>query len=90
MKAPEVKFVSYDGGYPNLCSGALVLSLAGKDVEFPNYCMSSGGTVIRTEDGDMDITEGPWEIIDWPEERKQIAESVVNSNVVQGCWGGCI
>ena len=39
----KLKFISYDGEYPNLCSGTLILNLNGKDVVFPNYCLSSGG-----------------------------------------------
>lgn len=42
----RVKFVSYDGEYPNLCSGTLVLNVDGKDVTFPKYCLSSCGGCI--------------------------------------------
>lgn len=30
-----VEFVSYDGAYPNLCSGQLVLKINGQAREFP-------------------------------------------------------
>lgn len=31
-----VEFVSYDGEYPNLCSGTLMLSIDGEPWNFPN------------------------------------------------------
>jgi hypothetical protein len=30
----NIKFVSYDGAYPNLCSGRLVVEIDGKEVSF--------------------------------------------------------
>lgn len=36
-----VEFVSYDGDFPNLCSGTLVLRIDGEKVTFPKYCMCS-------------------------------------------------
>ena len=32
----HVKFISYDGKYPNLCSGRLVLEIDGERVAFSN------------------------------------------------------
>ena len=46
----KVEFVSYDGKWPNLCSGKLVLSIDGVTVEFPEYCMNSGGSVWFDEE----------------------------------------
>jgi hypothetical protein len=48
----RLKFVSYDGSYPNLCRGELVLSLDGHNIIFPQYCLESGGSVSFTEDWD--------------------------------------
>ena len=39
----KLSFISYDGGYPNLCSGTLVMKLGRKKITFPEYCLSSGG-----------------------------------------------
>lgn len=40
-----VEFVSYDGAYPNLCTGQLVLKINGQVREFSRHCLQSGGTV---------------------------------------------
>lgn len=87
-----VEFVSYDGKWPNLCGGNLVLKIDGKTVEFPEYCMCSGGSVWFTEDWDANVEYGPWSV-DVPEEYahlKDEIEACVNENVSYGCCGGCI
>lgn len=94
-----VKFISYTGGYPNLCSGILTLEIEGNTVTFgPTYnkksqypdFWASGGNC----DWDGNITSGPW-IIDpdaLPVEYQAYAdeiEEVFNANVPWGCCGGC-
>ena len=87
-----VEFVSYNGKWPNLCSGALILKINGKEIVFPEYCMCSGGSAGFTGDWEEVVTEGPW-TVDVPDElldyKKEI-EEVVNNNVPWGCCGGCI
>lgn len=34
LDGPRVKFISYDGKYPNLCSGVLILEIDGKEYKF--------------------------------------------------------
>lgn len=85
-----VEFVSYDGAYPNLCSGQLVLKINGLVRTFPRYCLHSGGSVWF--DGrDDHIETGCWSI-DLPEDleplRKEI-EECINENIPYGCCGGC-
>jgi hypothetical protein len=85
-----VKFVSYDGKYPNLCFGDLILEIDGKEVLLSD-CMRSGGSVSFTDDWSEVVSQGEWEV-DIPEEYKQYKEEigcVVNSNVRFGCCGGC-
>ena len=90
----ELKFISYDGRYPNLCSGNLILELDGVRQYFPQCCLSSGGGAYFDADGDDHVTSGDWDITDWPEgfpdSMKKTAVQLVNDNVRQGCCGGCL
>jgi len=87
----RVEFVSYDGTYPNLCSGDLVISVDGVECNL-GTCLSSGGGF----DDDWCATSGPWSISDyyeWPEnfteEMKTEVVRLANENIPQGCCGGC-
>ena len=87
-----VEFISYNGCYPNLCSGLLVLSIDGQAVEFPDYCMHSGGSVWFDGDWDEHVEYGSWSV-DVPEEYEHLKDEIeecVNNNVSWGCCGGCI
>lgn len=72
----EIKFVSYSGSYPNLCSGTLVVEIDGKRVSFgwtdpkwlqeekadyPRFWCSGGGVGF---DGDWSeiVSTGDWEL----------------------------
>ena len=89
--------VKYDGEYPNLCSGNLIVIINGKEWKFPDYCLSSGGSVTGgPPDWDFEIETGPWSIMDWPERfpddeylKLNVIEAV-NSSISWGCCGGCI
>ena len=89
----RLKFKSYNGAYPNLCSGELIMELDGKIIKFPDFCLSSGGGVYF-EDGDEEVEYGEWTINKFPKgfpkELKGEAEQLVNENIEQGCCGGCI
>lgn len=89
-----LKFVSYDGSYPNLCSGTLIMELNGVEIIFPSYCLSSQGSVWFDDDWGAHVEEGEWVITDYPEgfpeKLKCVAEDLVNINIVNGCCGGCI
>lgn len=86
--------VKYDGSYPNLCSGKLILTIDGKEWIFPNCCLGSGGSVSFDDEWYECVTSGEWTITeypkDFPEELKQAAEDAVNENVSWGCCGGCV
>lgn len=77
-----MKFISYDGDWPNLCRGTLVVEKDGNQFD---------------PDGEDQVEEGPW-IIDpdeLPNELKNdndIAEleELANTNVPHGCCGGCL
>lgn len=86
-----VEFVSYNGEYPNLCSGTLTVKIDGEKIEIPPWYISSGGCVTYNN-GDFDIEYGAWKV-DVPEsllEYQEEIEQVMNENVQFGCCGGCI
>ena len=86
--------IEYDGSYPNLCSGKLIVFVDGVKWEFPNHCMCSGGSVSFGDDWQEEVTSGPWSIDQWPEyfpEELQLSViDAVNSQVTWGCCGGCV
>ena len=86
--------ISYDGKYPNLCHGRLFVTIDGKVWEFPDEAMRSGGSAGVTRDFDDYCTQGPWEILLWPdgfpEDLKSETIKMVNDKVPWGCCGGCI
>lgn len=88
----HIKFVSYDGSYPCLCAGTLVLNIDGKNVQLPPYCLTSGGCVTFNDSWDEDVEKGPWHV-DVPTEYIAYADEirkVVNNNIPWGCCGGCV
>jgi len=86
--------IEYDGAYPNLCSGKLIATIDGKRWEFPDYCMSPGGSVSFDEDWNAEVTQGEWSISDWPNDFPESLKSelvdAVNANVTWGNCGGCV
>lgn len=87
-----VEFVSYDGDFPNLCSGTLVLRIDGEEVTFPKHCMRSNGSVYFDEDWHEYIEHGEWSVV-VPEQYADIKDEIercVNENVEWGCCGGCV
>lgn len=94
MITGRVIFVSYDGDWPNACSGTLVLAVDEKPYTFPEFCLSSGGSVWFDDDWSEHIEQGPWSIEKYPpgfpKELQEEAEFVVNMNIPYGCCGGCV
>ena len=91
---PEIKFVSYDGKYPALCCGTLVLSVDGEERSFDSDERFWESTGFCYE-GMTVMDSRPWEIIpeDMPEDLRSYAkeiEDVFNQNVPFGCCGGCL
>lgn len=95
-KSSRVKFVSYTGHYPNLCSGDLTLEIDGERCTFGWGCdypcfWQSGGYITN----DYDSVQGEWriDVSELPEKFKGLADEidrVFNENVEYGCCGGCI
>lgn len=96
----HVKFISYTGAYPNLCSGILTLEIDGTVMKFglgeihPIFWTSSGSVRFDDEWNDY-VEQGEW-VIDYqelPEHIQKYAneiDEVFNENVPYGCCGGCI
>lgn len=99
LEFDHVKFISYSGKYPNLCSGELILELDGeqhsfkawpKETKYHHWCFwSSGGSCT------CGGSPGPWRINynDLPDEFKPYAleiDYLFNANVKPGCCGGCV
>lgn len=88
----EIKFISYDGSEYALCAGTLTVEIDGR--EFKITGLISGGSCGFDEEGNEEVTEGPWSIGDWPEDFPENAKdtviALVNENVTHGCCGGCI
>ena len=86
-----VKFISYDGKYPNLCDGALILEVDGKMLGL-SHTFYSDGNLWFDENDKLVVETGPWSV-DLPEDlepyQKEI-EQLVNDKVPHGCCGGCL
>lgn len=98
----HVKFVSYTGEYPNLCSGVLTLEIDGVEYTFgygynrpqPDFksFWSSGGGIINNYESTYS-EEWQIDVNDLPEQFRKYAQEidrVFNENVEWGCCGGCI
>ena len=96
----HVRFISYDGKHPCLCTGTLILEINGTKYsfgakgQFPRF-WSSGGTCGFTGGCGANVTYGEWIInVDKiPKQFRQYAseiDEVFNNNVTYGCCGGCI
>jgi len=91
-----VEFVSYDGGFPNLCRGLLSVKVDGVLWDFENGSLSSGGSVRFDKDWQEHVSRGEWSISEWPkgfpedaDVRRKVIE-LVNDYVPSGCCGGCV
>jgi len=87
--------IEYDGAYPNLCSGELIITIDGIRWVFPKFCLSSGGSCGFTNNyEDSYIEQGLWSIEEWPqgfpEDLKDEVLDEVNDEVPHGCCGGCL
>lgn len=83
-----VKFISYDGKWPCLCSGHLILEIDGEIVILTDRLRSGGSYDWH----DFSVYEGDWHV-NVPEEYAKYRDeivAVVNENVEHGCCGGCI
>lgn len=102
----EIKFVSYTGRYPNLCSGVLTLLINGREAtfgpewkgaEYPIFWKSGGSCGFTGEHyTDEYVNSGKWEWWGHYEELEKFRPyknelmEIFNANVPHGCCGGCL
>lgn len=92
--------IKYDGAYPCLCSGHLIVIIDGKEWDFGTHVLVSGGSAYFLDDWDEVIECGDWDIYEesfpegffeaYPEYMKKYVIEAVNDNVAKGCCGGCL
>lgn len=86
--------IKYNGEYPDLCSGTLIVIIDEKEWIFPDKCLLSGGSVFFDDNWNEEITEGDWIIDKWPDDfpndLKDLIEYEVNRQIPHGCCGGCV
>jgi hypothetical protein len=86
--------IEYDGAYPTLCMGTLVVVLGGKRWNFGQFVLSSGGSVSFDANWSETVTSGPWDVREWPakfpEKHKAAVLREINERIPHGCCGGCV
>lgn len=85
--------IEYNGSYPNLCSGDLIVIVDETRRDF-GRCLCSGGNVWFDDDCNEHIDSGAWSITEWPDkfpdDLKSAVLEAVNNNIEHGCCGGCV
>ena len=83
--------VTYDGEYPNACSGRLKIWINGKSIYNKQFCCLSSGSVWFDEEGNEHVEEG---FLTWNEAKK--FDKVIQNKVdevlskIHVCCGGCV
>ncbi len=97
-KGEDMIIVRYDGKYPNLCCGKMVVEISNpkklRPWEFSEDCLFCDGFAYESDKGERVIGFGDWTVVKWPdgfpENMKQPVTNAVNRQVRKGCCGGCI
>ena len=87
----NIEFISYNGRYPNLCSGQLMLKIDGEVID--SIRLISGGSVWFDNDWCEHVETGDWSADNIPTKYESIYDeiiAVINENVPKGCCGGCV
>lgn len=86
--------IEYDGKYPCLCMGHLIVWVDGIKWDFGRDSLLSGGCIMKDDDGNMCAEEGDWRISEFPEGFPYVLKDLVllkiNKEIPHGCCGGCI
>ena len=88
--------IEYNGAWPNLCSGRLIVHIDDTKYVFGYYCLSSGGSVSFDDNCSEVVTSGPWGIVeeripsDFPKDRLPELRDLIDREIPHGCCGGCV
>lgn len=92
---PKIK-IEYDGEWPCLCMGHLIVWVDDIKWDFGSYVLRSGGSIESDDDWNMWATEGEWYIDKdafpegFPMKFYDDVMDEINSHIMHGCCGGCI
>lgn len=93
----NIRFISYDGKYPTLCGGTLILDIDNKEYWFTNCLISTGNSNFNNID-DYIVIKNKWKFntdynSNYQDELSSndinIIEQLINDNIEWGCCGGC-
>lgn len=91
--------IRYDGEYPCLCHGSLVIVIDGKEYDFGKYAIFTTGSCGFTDSSyeNSYMNDGEWI---WAEDRKlpegwntdwdKFVLWKINRDIPHGCCGGCL
>jgi len=86
--------IEYDGEYPNLCRGKLIVIVDETTWEFERGALESGGSVTFDSRWNETVDKGKWIVNEWPlnfpDEFKCDVEQKINDVIPWGCCGGCV
>lgn len=85
--------VSYDGAYPNTCSGTLIIKVDGKEVYHDCACCHSTGEVWFDDEWGDHVEDGEleWNADEASKFSKEIQDAVRDKlSEFQVCCGGCV
>lgn len=84
--------MKYTVSYTELFGKTFIVDADSEEVEFPKYCMRSGGSVWFDDEWHEYVATGEWSV-KVPEQYADIKNEIercVNENVEWGCCGGCV
>lgn len=90
-----IKFVSYDGKWPSLCLGNVVLEKDGKEFKISGLLISGGSCYFTNGYSESHVDSGDWivnkeALPDGLKEDYDYIRFLVNENITHGCCGGCL
>lgn len=91
-QASAVEFIDYNGNFPNLCSGTLIIKVNEKIYEL-DHILISGGSVWFDDDWNEHVEDGDWSLSSLPQEIQHLHDEIlalVQQHIPCGCCGGCV